>query len=159
VGPASVRKNGRGPCALKASPARLEICELLQKGVNHPEDLAKRLKVSRQSIDEHLLALHGKGVVDRSAVFPTDGKPKVVYAVSAAAKEFMDGIEESLKTYIMTRLNEYQDSLVVLDDDLASGRLDEEAYLKRRERLETHHGDFLEQEHRHGARRWSPVGR
>ncbi len=124
----------------------MEICELLQKGVDHPEDLAKRLKMSRQSVDKHLLALHQMGVVERSAVFPTDGRPKVVYAVSAPAKELLERMEESLRMYALTKLNEFHDSMVVLDDDLSSGRLDEEAYLRRREALEAHYADFLREE-------------
>ena len=126
-----------------ASRVRLQICELLRKGVDHPDDLAKRLKVSRQAVDKHLLTLLDKGLVDRSAIFPTEGRPKVIYAVSAAGGNLLDRLGEVLMGYRQTKMEEFRTALGVLDDDLAGGRLDEEVYLKRRRALEKQYGEFL----------------
>jgi len=128
---------------LLASSVRLQICELLRKGVDHPDDLARRLKVTRQSIDKHLLALHAKGLVERSAVFPTEGRPKVMYAVGSAGAALLDHLQEILVQYCLTKMTEFRTSLTVLDDNLAAGRLDEEAYLKKRRALEKHYAEFL----------------
>jgi len=111
--------------------------------VDHPDDLARRLKVSRQSIDKHLLALHERGLVERSAVFPVDGRPKVVYGVGSAAAALVDHLGEDLAAYCAAKLDEFRTSQKVLDDNLSSGTLDEEAYLKRRRALEKHYGEFL----------------
>jgi len=122
---------------------RLAICDLLRKGVDHPDDLARRLKVSRQSIDKHLLALHEKGLVERSAVFPVDGRPKVVYGVGSSAAALLDRLRDDLAAYCQANMDGFQTSVKLLDDNLSSGALDEEAYLKRRRALERHYADFL----------------
>ena len=128
---------------LVCSPTRMSICELLSKGLDHPDELAKRLKLRRQSIDKHLLALHKMGIVERSAVFPTDGRPKIVYTISSPARLLIGRIEEALRLYAMTKANEYRETLLTLDDDLSAGRLDEQVYEKRRKALEKQYADFL----------------
>jgi predicted ArsR family transcriptional regulator len=128
---------------LVSSPTRMEICELLQKGVDHPDELANRLKLRRQSIDKHLLALHKMGIVERSAVFPSDGRPRIVYQVSGPAKLLIGRIEESLRVYALTMANEYRECLLTLDDDLSAGRLDEQVYEKRRKSLEKQYAKYL----------------
>jgi predicted ArsR family transcriptional regulator len=137
---------------LVCSSTRMRICELLDKGVDHPDELAKRLKLRRQSVDKHLLALHKMGIVERSAVFPTDGRPKIVYTISSPARLLIGRIEEALRLYAMTKANEYRESLLTLDDDLSAGRLDEQVYEKRRKSLEKQYADFLswEMERRNG---------
>jgi len=126
-----------------ASPARLTICELLRKGVDHPDDLARRLKVSRQSVDKHLLSLLEKGLVDRSAIFPTEGRPKVIYAVSAAGGSLLDRLSEVLVSYRQAKMDEFRTSLAIIDNNLSAGTLDEEVYLKKRRALEKQFGEFL----------------
>lgn len=99
--------------------------------------------MTRQSVDKHLLALLEKGIVDRSAIFPPDGRPKVVYAVSPAGEALLDRVGEALAAYCQAKANEFRASLGGLDDNLATGRLDEEAYIKRRRALEKQYGEFL----------------
>lgn len=129
-----------------SSSTRMGICDLLSKGVDHPDELAKRLKLRRQSVDKHLLALHKMGVVERSAVFPTDGRPKIVYAVSGPAKILLGRVEEALRLYAVMMANEFRESLLVLDDDLSAGRLDEQVYEQRRESLEKQYARYIEWE-------------
>ncbi len=128
---------------LVSSPTRMQILDLLRKGVDHPDDLARRLKLRRQSVDKHLLALHKMGIVERSAVFLTDRRPRIVYSVSGPATLLLGRIEESLRLYAMTKANEYRESLLVLDDDLSAGRLDEQVYEQRRKLLKKEYSDFL----------------
>ena len=129
---------------LLSSPTRMEICELLGKGVDHPDELAKRLKLRRQSIDKHLLALHDAGIVDRSAFFPSDGRPKISYSLTSPAKLLLARLEETLRVFALTKVGEYRDSLLALDDDLAAGRLDEQVYEQKRRALEKHYGRYIE---------------
>ena len=128
---------------LVSSPTRMQILDLLRKGVDHPDELAKRLKLRRQSVDKHLLALHRMGIVDRSAVFTSDRRPRIVYSVSSPASLLIARIEESLRLYAMTKANEYRESLLTLDDDLSAGRLDEQVYEQRRKSLKKEYSDFL----------------
>ena len=128
---------------LVSSPTRMQILDLLRKGVDHPDELAKRLKLRRQSVDKHLLALYRMGIVDRSAVFDSDRRPRIVYSVSSPASLLIGRIVEALRLYAMTKANEYRESLLTLDDDLSAGRLDEQVYEQQREALEKQYFDFL----------------
>ena len=128
---------------LVSSPTRMQILDLLRKGVDHPDELAKRLKLRRQSVDKHLLALYRMGIVDRSAVFDSDRRPRIVYSVSSPASLLIGRIVEALRLYAMTKANEYRESLLTLDDDLSAGRLDEQVYEQQREALERQYFDFL----------------
>jgi DNA-binding transcriptional ArsR family regulator len=128
---------------LVSSSTRMQICDLLSKGVDHPDELAKRLKLRRQSVDKHLIALYRIGIVDRSAVFDSDRRPRIVYSISGPASLLIGRIEESLRLYAMTKANEFRESLLTLDDDLSAGRLDEQVYEQQREALEKQYADFL----------------
>jgi len=62
-----------------ASSTRDQIVKCLREGIDHPDDIAKEIGIIRQGVDKHLLELHALGIVDREAVFPPDGRPKIVY--------------------------------------------------------------------------------
>ena len=129
-----------------ASPSRFRILNLLEKGVDHPEDLARRLELRRQSVDKQLLELYGWGFVDRSAVFPADGRPRIVYRMSDLGLTYIEKAAAISREYREEMLADYKRSLRLLEDDLAAGDLDEEAYRKRRRSLETRYDNFLRDE-------------
>lgn len=126
-----------------ASPSRFRILGLLDRGMDHPEDLAKRLGLRRQSVDKQLLELYGWGFVDRSAVFPADGRPRIVYRVSDLGRTFLQRLAAVTEEYREEMLGEYRHRLSVLEDKLAEGDLDEDAYRKRRRELEARYDRFL----------------
>ncbi|MFQ5553131.1 MAG: hypothetical protein ACE5EW_05375 [Thermoplasmata archaeon] len=129
-----------------ASPSRFRILNLLEKGVDHPEDLAGRLELRRQSVDKQLLELYGWGFVDRSAVFPADGRPRIVYRLSSLGLTFIEKASAISLEYWEDMLADYKRSLGILEDELAGGDLDEGAYRKRRRSLETRYDNFLRRE-------------
>ncbi|MEE9592447.1 MAG: hypothetical protein V3W28_02575 [Thermoplasmata archaeon] len=129
-----------------ASPSRFRILNLLEKGVDHPEDLAARLELRRQSVDKQLLELYGWGFVDRSAVFPADGRPRIVYRLSSLGLTFIEKASAISQEYRDEMLGDYRRSLSILEDELAAGELDEGAYRKRRRSLETRYDNFLRSE-------------
>lgn len=127
-----------------ASSSRQRILNLLERGVDHPEDLARRLELRRQSIDKQLLELYGWGFVDRSAVFPADGRPRIVYRVSERGQELLTQIRSLVQSYYEEVLTDYRRNLDFLENKLAAGELDEDAYRKRRRALEVRYDRFLE---------------
>ncbi len=126
-----------------ASPSRFRILNLLERGVDHPEDLARRLELRRQSVDKQLLELYGWGFVDRSAVFPADGRPRIVYRLSDLGQTFIEKASAISKEYRKEMVADYRRTLGLLEGDLATGDLDEEAYRKRRRSLEARYDNFL----------------
>ena len=71
-----------------ASPSRRRVLALLAEGVDHPEELAQKLKLRRQGIDKQLMQLYEWGLVDRSAILPVGGRPRIVYRISE--QDFME---------------------------------------------------------------------
>jgi len=126
-----------------ASESRQRILALLAKGVDHPEDLAKRLKLRRQGVDKQLMELYEWGFVDRNAIIPATGRPRIVYRISERGQELIARLESLLREYHEGMAAEYRQSVDALESKLASGEMDEDAYLKRRQALEARYSRFL----------------
>lgn len=126
-----------------ASESRQRILALLAKGVDHPQDLATKLKLRRQGVDKQLLDLYEWGFVERNAMIPASGRPRIVYRISGRGKDLMARIESLLQEYHEGMAAEYQQSSTALEDKLASGEFDEGAYEKARQTLATRYARFL----------------
>jgi len=126
-----------------ASESRQRILALVAKGVDHPEDLAKKLKLRRQGVDKQLMELYDWGFVDRSAMIPASGRPRIVYRLSGRGLDLIARLDALMLEYREGTAADYQQSVNVLENKLASGEVDEEAYLKARASLETRYTRFL----------------
>ncbi len=121
---------------ISATPTRLQILKLLQQGFDHPEDLAAKLKVRRQAIDKHLVELFDWGLVDRAAVFPPTGRPRIVYQMTQRGKDLVDVLEQAANQYRVSFRGDFDRELEALEARLAAGEIAEEMYFKRRKELE-----------------------
>ncbi len=121
---------------IAASPTRLQILKLLRQGFDHPEDLAKKMKVRRQAIDKQLLELFGWGLVDRAAVFPPTGRPRIVYHVTQRGGDLVDLLEKAARDFRESFREDFQRSLEELEAKLAAGEIAEEMYFKKRKEIE-----------------------
>lgn len=128
---------------IAASDTRRRILRLVAQGFDHPQDLAKKLKVRRQSVDKQLVELFEWGFVDRSAVFPPQGRPRIVYRITARGKHLLDVLETVSEEYGLGMREEFNEELQALEDKLAAGDIAEEVYLKRRKDLEARYRRFL----------------
>lgn len=126
-----------------AAPSRRRILALLATGVDHPEELAKKLKLRRQGIDKQLMQLYECGLVDRSAILPAGGRPRIVYRISERGQDLLTRAEALVREYGDAMRAEHQTSLAALEDRLAAGELDEDAYVRRRKEIEQRHARFL----------------
>ncbi len=126
-----------------ASPSRQRILALLSQGIDHPEDLARKLKLRRQGVDKQLLELYKWGFVDRSAILPADGRPRIVYRLSERGHDLLTRAEALARDFREGILADLQRSVNLLEDKLAAGELGEDAFLKRRKELETRYAHFL----------------
>jgi len=128
-----------------ASESRQKILALLAKGVDHPEDLATKLKLRRQGVDKQLMELYGWGFVDRSAMIPASGRPRIVYRLSGRGQELLGKLDGLMQEYGEGMRDEYRQTIQGLEDRLAAGELDEEAYLKQKQSLETRYANFVKE--------------
>src|SRR2546428_6304326 len=121
---------------IAASETRRQILRLLQQGFDHPEDLAKKLKIRRTSVDKQLAELFSWGLVDRAAVFPPAGRPRIVYQVTQRGRDLLDLLERVVKEYTAGFRTDFERELEALEAKLAAGENAEEKYFKRREERE-----------------------
>src|SRR6266545_4366403 len=118
---------------IAASETRRQILRLLQQGFDHPEDLAKKLKIRRTSVDKQLAELFSWGLVDRAAVFPPNGRPRIVYQVTQRGRDLLERV---VKEYTAGFRTDFERELESLETKLAAGDIAEEMYFKRRKELE-----------------------
>lgn len=128
---------------IASSETRRQILKLLQRGFDHPEDLAKKLKIRRTSVDKQLIELFGWGLVDRAAIFPPNGRPRIVYQVTQRGKDLLDLLERVVKEYSASFRADFDRELESLEANLAAGEIAEEMYFKRRKELETRYALVL----------------
>src|SRR5436853_1562552 len=119
------------------SETRRQILRLLPQGFDHPEDLAKKLKIRRTSVDKQLVELFAWGLVDRAAIFPPNGRPRIVYQVTQRGKDLLDLLERVVKEYTSSFKSDFTRELEALEAKLAAGEIAEEMYFKRRKELES----------------------
>ena len=128
---------------IASSETRRQILRLLQQGFDHPEDLAKKLKIRRTSVDKQLLELFEWGLVDRAAVFPPNGRPRIVYQVTQRGRDLLELLERVVKEYTTSFRSDYEHELGVLEEKLAAGEIAEEMYFKKRKELEARYASIL----------------
>ena len=126
-----------------SSETRRQILRLLQQGFDHPDDLAKKLKIRRTSVDKQLLELFQWGLVDRAAVFPPNGRPRIVYQVTQRGHDLLELLERVVTEYTATFRADYDRELETLEAKLAAGEIAEEMYFKRRKELEARYASVL----------------
>ncbi len=128
---------------IASSETRRQILRLLQQGFDHPDDLAKKLKIRRTSVDKQLLELFQWGLVDRAAVFPPNGRPRIVYQVTQRGRDLLDLLERVVKEYTATFRADYDRELESLEAKLAGGEIAEEMYFKKRKELDARYASIL----------------
>ena len=128
---------------IASSETRRQILRLLQQGFDHPEDLAKKLKIRRTSVDKQLLELFEWGLVDRAAIFPPNGRPRIVYQVTQRGKDLLDLLERVVQEYRTSFRADYDRELETLEARLAAGEIAEEMYFKKRKELEARYASIL----------------
>jgi len=119
-----------------SSETRRQILRLLQQGFDHPEDLAKKLKIRRTSVDKQLLELFDWGLVDRAAVFPAGGRPRIVYQATQRGRDLLELLERVVTEYSQGFRADFERELEALEARLAAGEIAEEMYFKRRKEIE-----------------------
>src|SRR3989304_3067311 len=121
---------------IAASDTRRQILRLLQQGFDHPEDLGKKLKIRRTSVDKQLVELFEWGLVDRAAVFPATDRPRIVFQVTQRGRDLLDLLQRVVQEYSSGFRADFQRELEALEGKLAAGDIAEEMYFRSRKELE-----------------------
>ncbi len=114
-----------------SSETRCRILEMLWEGYDHPDDLAEELELTRQAVDKHLVELHDWGMVERNAIFPHEGRPKIIYELTKPGKRLMNTLDSLAKRYKETMVERAESEIEELDKKLAVGDLSERVYRRK----------------------------
>ncbi|MFO7793106.1 MAG: ArsR family transcriptional regulator [Candidatus Saliniplasma sp.] len=125
---------------LFSSKTRCRIIEMLMKGYDHPEDIADDLEMTRQAVDKHLIELHDWGLVERNAVFPPDGRPKIVYELTRECKQLTKVFDRIANKYKKSMINRAEKEMEHLDIKLAEGEIVENIYEKKTKEIKKRWG-------------------
>ena len=121
---------------IAASPTRLLILKLLQQGFDHPEDLARKMKIRRQAVDKQLAELFFWGLVDRSAESAPTGRPRILYFVTKRGADLAALLEKAAGDFRASFREDFERELADLEAKLAAGQIAEEMYFKKRKEIE-----------------------
>ncbi len=121
---------------IAASPTRVRILKLLQQGFDHPEDLAKKMKIRRQAVDKQLTELFYWGLVDRSAEFAPTGRPRIIYYVTKRGADLVGLLEKAATDFHAAFREDFERERADLEAKLAAGEIAEEMYFKKRNEIE-----------------------
>ncbi|MEW5936567.1 MAG: winged helix-turn-helix transcriptional regulator [Candidatus Thermoplasmatota archaeon] len=120
---------------LLSSPTCDKVLACLRAGLDHPEEISKKLGVVRQTVDWHLLRLSALGIVERVAVSSLSGRPRVIYKLSPEGKEMTEALDSALTTHLQKVQQRFERQEHELDVMLANGEITEEVYNERMHRL------------------------
>ena len=118
-----------------SSKTRVAVIEELKKGREHPDDIARALGLKRQSVDKHLLLLNALGIVERDAIFPPEGRPRIFYRLSDAGQALLEDADELAERHWKRMYLGYLAEKRVLDHSIIEGEIGEEIYIDRLESM------------------------
>jgi DNA-binding transcriptional ArsR family regulator len=82
-----------------ASKSRLQILELIRKGVSNPGDMAKELNRHRATIEKHLRVLLAARIVEKVPSLSKGGQLTIRYKIAEGADELLANIEEVMEKF------------------------------------------------------------
>lgn len=115
--------------------AKLNIIALLDTPKT-PDDIAEKLKITRQGVDKQIKELLAYGIVEKRW-FIGYNRPKVEFYLTELGSQLYRDIEELLKNFRMSGQNAVNERLRVLDLELLDGKIATEKYRKEKEEIET----------------------
>ena len=114
-----------------SSAKRCLIMELISEGVTHPDDIAGKLNDTRQAVDKQLDMLYKLDLIDKKAITPPNGRPRVVFELTGHGKTLFADLEKILQKYLIDIEENFKQSMEILDVQLLQGEINEEVYHKR----------------------------
>lgn len=130
---------------LFSSKTRCRIIDMLNSGYDHPDDIASDMDMTRQAVDKHLIELHDWGLVERNAIFPHDGRPKIIYELTKECKQLIKVFDRIADKYRNSMVNRAEKEMEQLDIKLVEGYIAEKIYEKKIKEIKnrwTKAGDF-----------------
>lgn len=84
--------------ALGSKP-RLQILECIQRGISRADEIARRLKRHRSTIDQHLNVLSAAKIVKKVSSLGRNGQPTIRYEMQENAKTLLVMIQKMSQSF------------------------------------------------------------
>ena len=75
------------------SSTRLEIVELIQRGISNPGQIARKMDRHRSTVEKHLSILTMAGIIEKSPSLNELNRLEIRYKVRDSCKPFLKAIE------------------------------------------------------------------
>ena len=111
------------------------ILQCLEDGLEHPDDIAKKLDVVRQTVDWHLIRLSALGMIDRKAESSLSGRPRVVYSLNKGGLSLIQKIDGLTTVHFDKLMGDIEKRQQELDVELARGDISEAVYLEKMRKI------------------------
>jgi len=122
-----------------SSKTRNDVIECLKQGRTHPEEIAKKIGITRQAVDVCLLKLYKLGIVDRDAIFPPKKRPKISYRLTERGIILLEDVENVVEKYRDMLEKDFFRAQEDLENQLLNGKISEGIYKKRFAQLKSYY--------------------
>jgi DNA-binding transcriptional ArsR family regulator len=82
-----------------ADKSRLQILEFIQKGVDNPGEIAKKLGRHRSTVEKHLRVLSAAKVVEKVPSLNKKGQLAIRYRITDNANELLGKVQEACQKF------------------------------------------------------------
>lgn len=118
---------------LTSSP-KIILSTMLGKPMS-PEEIAAKLKITRQAVDKHIKEMQFYGIVEK--IWVTSGKrPRVEFKLSQTGSYFYDSLKGFVEEFRTHGLEDLENLLKELDLRLIEGQIDQAHYYEMKEDIE-----------------------
>ena len=107
------------------------VIECLRNGRTHPDEIANDMGLKRQAVDPYLINLYRLGIIDREAVYPFKGKPRISYKITEKGIILLKALEDLIARHRDEREHDFRHAWEALELELLDGNITEEVYRKR----------------------------
>jgi predicted transcriptional regulator len=82
-----------------ASRPRLQVLECVQKGISHPNEIAKTLRRGRGTVEQHLQVLATAKIIEKVQFLDEHGQKVTQYNIPDKANKLLVALQELLTTF------------------------------------------------------------
>ncbi|MFX1512096.1 MAG: ArsR/SmtB family transcription factor [Promethearchaeota archaeon] len=120
---------------LLSNETRLKILRILSQEALNPEDLAKRLKISRPAVEKHIKKFKQYGIIRKE--IRGYYVPRFMYLTRKETDAFLAALFNLMRRFVEQVIETTEEELDELERDLIIGNIIEKEFIIRKEEIES----------------------